>query len=192
MSSSYRNSLNAWLNQLDVTAHTVLDIGGAQEPLPSRVRSWQVDNYVIADLPQPHKDSPLPDIALDLNYFWNTQIDTNHMGMYDRIFCLEVFDYIFDPTMALLNIKHLLADGGTAWITFPSVYPAHQPIEDDALRYMIGGIRKLMDHVGLQIITEIPRHTETNALYQAFLIERMRCAKRVDHTISGWIIEVCR
>ena len=67
MSSSYRNALNEWLAQLDVKAESVLDIGGSQLTMPKRVRSWDVGEYLIADLPEPHEDSPKPDIVLDLN-----------------------------------------------------------------------------------------------------------------------------
>lgn len=183
MSSSYRLTLENWLSTLDVKANTVLGIGDSQLRTDHRVKSWNVENYIIADLPNPHKDSPKPDIEMDLNLFFPG------MGKYEMIFCLEVFDYIYDPMMAMTNISKMLADNGTAWVTFPSFYPTHQPIEDDALLYKEHGIRKLANAVGLEIVRMMPRRPETNALQQFFSAERLRAAKNYDHAVLGWIVE---
>lgn len=185
MSSSYRQELDRWLAQLDVKANRVLDIGGAQLPVKGRTKSWNVEEYLIADLPQPHVGSPKPDIELDVN---TTPMVADQYGEYDLIFCLEVFEYVFNPLDAFRRIKSLLKDDGTAWVTFPSFYPAHQPIEDDSLRYMEGGIRKLADSVGLKIVEMIKRRPETTLLEQFFRAERMRAAKDYNHEFTGWIV----
>lgn len=184
MSSSYRNSLNEWLNQLEVKAHSVLDIGGAQEQLPPRVKSWDVKNYVISDLEEPHKDSPKPDIVMDINLPY---IGTEH---FDMIFCLEVFDYVYDPMTAMKNIYKLLWADGTAWVSFPSIYPLHQPVEDDALRYMPAGIVKLAEAVGFTVEQMIKRRPETDLWDQFYRAERMRAAKHEDHAFTGFIVEL--
>lgn len=189
MSSSYRNSLNNWLANLDVKADRVLDIGGSQEKMPPRVKSWDVKEYLIADLPNPHKDSPKPDIEMDLNDFLSLSEIQKH-ERFELLFCLEVFDYIYDPRTALDNIACLLKKDGTAWVTFPSIYPLHQPVEDDALRYMPGGIKKLAERVGLEIVQMIPRRFETNHWEQTYRAERMRAAKHEDHNFAGWIVEL--
>lgn len=186
MSSSYRMELDKWLGQLDVKADRVLDIGGSQLPVKGRTKSWDVNEYLIADLPEPHVGSPKPDIEIDLNMDMDTNLVIGED--YDLIFCLEVFDYVWSPKDAMQRIACELDYSGTAWVTFPSFYPLHQPIEDDALRYMPGGIKKLADSVGLTIKQMIPRRTETDAIYRAFKTERMRCAKGEEHNISGWIV----
>lgn len=190
MSSSYRNELNKWLSRLDVKAETVLDIGGSQEKLPPRVRSWEVHKYLIADLPNPHKNSEKPDLDLDLN---QEPPDYYKKVIYKQpaqcIFCLEVFEYVWNPVKAFEIIEKSLKKGGSAWVTFPSVYPIHEPIEDDALRYMYGGIKKLAQAVGLNIVQIIPRHFDTNKWQETISIERLRGAKQSDHSISGWIAE---
>ena len=190
MSSSYRNTLNEWLSNLDVKANTVLDIGGSQETMPKRVKNWNVENYIIADLPQPHKDSPKPDIEMDINKTLEPVNDpyNDFADYFDSIFCLEVFDYVYDPMTAFRNIELLLKKGGTAWVTFPSIYPLHQPVEDDALRYMPGGIKKLAASAGLTTEEMIPRRFESTMWDQTFRTERMRAAKGVDHNFSGWIV----
>ena len=185
MSSSYRNSLNEWLAGLEVVAENVLDIGGSQEQAKDRVKSWKVDRYVIADLPAPHKDSPKPEVEIDLNTTKPSVFDD-----YDLIFCLEVFDYVYDPVNAMKVIASHLCPGGTAWVSFPSFYPLHQPVEDDALRFMPGGIQKLADRVGLQVVEMIPRRMETNLLEQWYRAERLRAAKHEDHNFMGWIVRL--
>lgn len=189
MSSSYRIELDKWLAQLDVKADRVLDIGGSQLPLKGRVKSFDVKEYLIADLENPHVDSPKPDIVLDLNTEYNFGWGLPDYGnQFDLVFCLEVFDYVWSPVDAFKSIYHLLEWGGTAWVTFPSQYPLHQPVEDDALRYMPGGIKKLADNAGLQVMEMIPRRMETNLFEQYYRIERMRAAKHEDHNFSGWIV----
>lgn len=186
MSSSYRLELNKWLSNLDVKANRVLDIGGSQEQVKDRVRSWDVKEYLIADLPNPHKDSPKPDIELDLNIGYDYHCDEDMR--FDAIFCLEVFDYVWATETAFDCISGLLIAGGTAWVTFPSVYPLHQPVEDDALRYMPGGIKKLAESVGLTVEEMIPRRFETDLWDTLIRNERMRAAKHEDHNFSGWIV----
>lgn len=185
MSSSYRLELDKWLSQLDVKANIVIDVGGSQLPIKGRTRSWDVSTYLIADLPQPHINSPKPDIEIDLNL--DGPRPTNLSA--DLIFCLEVFDYVYDPMSAMKRIANTLTSGGTAWVTFPSFYPLHQPIEDDALRYMPGGIKKLAHAAGLEIVQMIKRRPETNGLDVFYRNERMRAAKHEDHSFTGFICE---
>jgi hypothetical protein len=187
VSSSYRLELDKWLSQLEVEANSVLDIGGAQLPVKGRTKTWQVKDYQIADLPSPHKDSPKPDIEIDLNNPSNVL-----HNYYDLIFCLEVFDYVYDPINALEIIEEGLVLGGTAWITFPSIYPLHQPVEDDALRYMPAGIKKLAQATNLDITQMIARKPETYGWQQFCNNERLRAAKHQDHSFLGWIVEFKR
>lgn len=185
MSSSYRIELDKWLSQLDVKAELVLDLGGSQLQVKGRTKSWDVREYLIADLPEPHVGSPPPDLEIDLNKRFNGRGEVA-----DLIFCLEVFEYIYDPMTAFKNIAHLLCDGGTAWVSFPSFYPLHQPVEYDALRYMPAGIVKLADEAELSVEQMIKRRPETTALEQAWSAERMRAAKGEDHSFTGFICEL--
>lgn len=186
MSSTYRQSLEAWLKELDVKAGAVIDVGGAQLPVKDRVRSWDVEQYIIADLESPHADSPKPNVVLDLN----EPIDVT--PYYDLVFCLEVFDYIYDPVRAILNIRDLLKPGAKAYVSFPAFYPHHNPVEHDSLLYKEYGIRKLANVAGLDIAQMIPRRPTTNALQQFFSAEGLRAAKGYDHNVMGWIVDFKR
>lgn len=186
MSSSYRMELDRWLSQLDVSADSVLDIGGSQLPVKGRTSSWNVQRYQIADLANPHVDSPKPDIVLDLNK------DNDIIDSYAVIFCLEVFDYIWNPAQAFETIEELLEPAGIAYVSFPFVYPTHQPIEDDALRYTEFGIRKLAAYANLIVEEVIPRRPESNSIENLWRAERMRAAKHYDHNVTGWIVKLRR
>ena len=183
MSSSYRMELNKWLSNLDVKAFSVGDVGGSQLPVKGRTKTWDVGLTTVYDLPNPHKDSPPPDRKLDLNTATVYPLSTH-----DLVFCLEVFDYIWNPAHAFKVLSLMLTTGGTLWATFPMFYPHHQPIEDDALLYKEGGIRKLAEASGLKIEEIIKRRPESNLLDQFWRVERMRAAKGYDHNVIGFIV----
>ena len=188
MSSSYRMELDKWLKGLDVKAKTVLDIGGSQLPVRGRTKSWDVWQYFIADLPNPHKDSPKPDIEFNLEkQDWGYEYGELKA---DLVFCLEVFDYIVLPDCALANLKDMVTTNGAIWATFPFLYPTHQPIEDEGLRYTENSIYRLADMVGLKVTEMIRRRPETNAIENLWRSERMRAAKGYDHNVTGWIVKM--
>src|SRR5947207_14362978 len=68
MGATYREERNRWLASLEVKAGTVLDLGGSQLPVMGRTKSWEVNNYYIADLADPHADNQPPEHVVDLNY----------------------------------------------------------------------------------------------------------------------------
>jgi SAM-dependent methyltransferase len=184
MSSSYRNELNKWLADLEVYGGRVLDIGGSQEQVKNRVKSWNVDEYLIADLHEPHKGRQ-PDIEVDLNIPIEVEIEP-----FDKIFCLEVFEYIYDPVTAMKNIAELLVLHGIAYVSFPSIYPLHEPVDDDCLRYMPAGITNIVEKARMQVLEFIPREMETDAWLHTISAERFRAAKNKNHLISGWIVKL--
>jgi hypothetical protein len=184
VSSSYRDTLNQWLLTVEVKAFSVLDIGGSQEKVKDRVKSWDVEHYTIADLADPHAESPQPDIVMDLNKRFQGDIVPQEM-----IFCLEVFDYVYDPMTAFKNIQRWLDHGGVAWVTFPFAYPLHNPYEDDSLRYTEFGIRRLAKAAYLDIEQIIIRKPETDLLNRFYVGERMRALKHYDHNYTGFIVK---
>lgn len=191
MSSSYRMELDKWLSNLEVKADTVYDVGGSQLSIMGRIKLLDCKKLVTFDLPQPHKDSDKPDVEINLNYAPSKDV-FEMSGKGDVVFCLEVFDYVFNPALAMCTLSSMLKPGGRLFVTFPTIYPLHQPVEDDALRYMPGGIKKLADISGLEIVSMTARHFETNWWAQTIQAERMRGAKHEDHSISGYIVEFTR
>lgn len=168
--SIYRQQLEDWLKTLDVKAETVLDIGGKQGSVIGRVKSWRVDNYEILDLPE-------------------FNIQENDHEPVDLIFCLEVFEYLIQPFSALWNIRDSLKKGGKAYVTFAFVYPLHQEVELDSLRYTETGIRRLAKQVDLKINNIWYRKDRSGLLEEFYRADGMHPAKGYEHDITGYIVE---
>lgn len=169
--SWYRQQLEDWLSKLNVKADTVLDIGGAQGLVKGRVKSWDVKNYEVFDLPK------------------DVQEDTIGFEVADIIFCLEVFEYLIRPLEALCNIQAALKSGSKAYITFAFVYPLHQEVELDSLRYTETGIKKLADQAGLTVTNIWYRHDKSQLLTMFYGADGMHPAKGYDHSVTGYIVE---
>lgn len=140
------------------------------------MKSWEVKEYRILDLPEHDIEKmvykrPIPPKA-------------------DIVFCLEVFEYLIDPVVALKNIKSLMNEGGKAYITFAFVYPMHEELELDSLRYTETGIVRLAECVGLEV-SNITYRTDRSGLLQSFYsIDGMHPSKRyAHHDATGFIVE---
>ena len=132
--SFFREQLEEWLSKIDVSAGSVLDVGGGENPVKDRVRSFNVKIYKILDNNYQYK----PDYYADINYIFDLD------RKFDILFCLEVFEYIWNPKQAIENLGSFLKPGGIAYISFPTIYPVHNPYGIDYLRYTKFGIEKLL------------------------------------------------
>jgi len=184
MSSSYRESLNTWLREHEVKAGIVYDVGGSQEQLERRVKSWEVKEYVIFDLPSPHKGKK-PDVAVDINL--HAPILDGYKGMADAVYCLEVFEYVYDPVRAMKNLASIVKPTGRIFASFPFYYPVHQPVEQDYLRYTLAGIKKYAELAHLKVIKVTQRKPDSYGLLHFNSVERLRGAKEYDHNTLGYI-----
>jgi len=145
--SNSRIQLEEWLQTLEIEAETVVDVGGKQLPAKGRVRSWQVKQYDLVDLPE-----------YDLNRPWDLK------EIYDAAFCLEVFEYIYNPMQAVTNLYNLLKSGGELYASFHFVYPHHSGKKTDYLRYTRWGVDKLFQEVGFRTWDTRPRYFKTPSL----------------------------
>ena len=192
--SFYRNQLENYLRQLHINADVVIDIGGGAWPVKDRVSGWNVGKYIIYDKGIEDAKPDILTIDYDLNeenYQENSNIPRNREA--DMVFCLEVFEYIWNPVQATKNIFNLLRDGGRAFITFPFVYPQHEPIEYDFLRYTAQGVMTLLQKAGFEAenIKIIPRVDKSKQLRIFYAEDGMHPSKRLStHDATGWIVEV--
>lgn len=186
MGSYYKQQLNDWKATLDVKADVVYDIGGAQDPIKGRTRSWDVNEYKIVDLEVPHVETVKPDIVQDMN----KRIQMKHHGAADIIFCLGVSDYIINPNIFMANIRDMLKRDGTAWVEFPFVYPIHNPVDEEGCRYSEGCIRRLAKQADLKIQEIIYKRPKPDNPYllHFYSTDGMRAAKGVDHNVTGYIV----
>ncbi len=185
MTSIYKQALKDWVATLDVKAEKVIDIGGSQDPIKGRTKSWEVQHYLIADLPDPHVNNQSADILLDLD---TDNANILNIGKCDMLFCLEVFDYIRDPISAFRNICDLLHPQGTAWITFPFVYPHHNPINDEGLRFTEPAIRYYGDKFAMPVQEIIYRRPNSHKLLEYYAEDGFRAAPNYDHRVIGYIV----
>lgn len=172
-------------------AKTVFDIGGAQNPIKGRTKSWEVEDYKIVDLEVPHVELQKPDIVQDMNkYYTNPEYSEN----VDLIFMLGVMDYVINPNIAMENVWVMLRPGGSAWVEFPFVYPIHQPVDDEGCRYSEGCIRRLAKQAGLRIEEIIYKRPKPgNELLRMFYAaDGMRAADGVDHNVTGYIVRMVK
>lgn len=173
--SYYRTQLEHFLSNYSVKADRVYDVGGIQKPVKDRTKSWNVTNYEILDIPE-----------YDLNVLQPLKAQA------DLIFCLEVFEYLIVPTTAMTNIYNLLKPNGTAIVSFPLVYPLHNEVEFDSLRYTITGVRRLADYSNLNVKEIHYRKAKSGTLVKYYQEDGMKMAKHYNHDITGYIAEITK
>lgn len=215
--SYFRTQLEEWLKTIDVRADKVLDVGGGALPVKDRVKSWDVNEYKILDNRLEDMKQE-PDIIADLNDKHLTATDEGNeqfkqyigspvcSGYFDVVFCLEVFEYIYDPVSALENIMCVLKKDGLLYISFPFLYPHHAPESSDYLRYTRWGAVKLLEEAGFKITQIVPRvevinqsqrNRETDGYFaglkQWFKSQGMHPARNYpDHTEIGYCIKAVK
>ncbi len=173
--SYYRTQLETFLSGYSVNADTVYDVGGIQKPVKGRTKSWNVKNYEVLDIPE-----------YDLNVLQPLKPQA------DLIFCLEVFEYLIVPTMAMTNIYNLLKSTGKAIVSFPLVYPLHNEVEFDSLRYTISGIRRIAEYSNLKVKEIHYRKAKSGTLVRYYQEDGMKMAKHYNHDITGYIVEITK
>jgi hypothetical protein len=168
--SFYRDQLESYLKSIHVNCDTVFDIGGIQKPIKGRTASWNVKNYTILDVPG-----------------YNLDVKNNHDKKCDMAFCLEVFEYLLVPTIAMENISDMLSPGGVAIVSFAFIYPLHNEVEFDSLRYTITAVKRLAKHANLEITQTKERKAKTGSLVKYYSEDGMKCAKGYSHDNTGFI-----
>jgi len=123
--------LEEWLGSLEIDVEAVADVGGRKLPVKDRTKSWHVKRYDIIDLPE-----------YDLNLKWTLE------NIYDAVFCLEVFEYLYDPLQGMINLYKILKTPGTLFASFHFIYSHHGPWGKDYLRYTRWGVDKLLTEAG--------------------------------------------
>lgn len=196
MSSFSRQQLELYLKNLEINAKRVLDVGGAQLPIRTRLKSFQCEEYGILDLEQPHQGDPkIVKYAWDLNKPVSSlsYIDGQFSGPgFDVVFCIEVMEYIYNPLAALNTLYELLDFGGVLYITFQFVYPQHEPFESDYLRYTKQGALRLLREAGFVEMEVVARETsQLGKLGKLYTSEGMRPSKNPEaaHEDVAYIIK---
>lgn len=194
MSSYYKQFLNEWKATLDVKADTVFDIGGAQDPIKGKTKSWDVKDYKIVDLAVPHVETVKPDIVWDMNNpVPSSHKHFNDLYQADLIFMLGVMDYVINPNVAMQNVHEMLKPDGTAWVEFPFAYAHHEPLMEEGCRYSEGCINRLANQAGLEIVEVIRKMERSGLLKRWYAEEGQRMARDYPyHGVTGFIVKFKR
>src|SRR3972149_5316817 len=153
--SYYRDQLETWLKTINIKAERVLDLGGAANPVTNRLGSFEANEYVCFD--NGKEEAKVQYINFDINESLSKLGYDEKSFKFDCIFCLEVFEYVWNPVQAIQNIWEMLVNDSVAYISFPTQYPWHQPKDIDFLRYTKAGITKLINLHPFEIKELIPR-----------------------------------
>ena len=200
MSSYSRQQLEKWLKEIPSIEGKVLDVGGSQNPIIKRLNpsATNFDEYKIFDLYEPHEGKK-PDFCGDLNNsdLILTKLDNSPLGgsrlslddSVDVIFCIEVMEYIWNPLSALTLMSNWLKKDGILYISFHFVYPIHNPLGEDCLRYTEFGVKKLLKETGFEIEDLQYRTSEVLEPMIVYSAEQMRPSKEYDkHNVVGYLV----
>lgn len=193
MSSYVRQQLENWLKTIDVKAGRVLDVGGAQLPVKGRTKSWEVSNYEIVDLFDPHQ---LHESLVHKRYIIESIeslrfVDVVGSEEADVIFCLEVMEYVLSPRQVFMNLERALKPKGVLYVSFPFIYPHHNPEGKDYLRYTRWGVEKLLTDAGFDIVDLVPRYSNLD-LNSVWSGERMHPTKGLNHNEVGYLVKAIK
>ena len=173
MSSQTRKQLEIWIKSKSLSGK-ILDVGGAQLSIRGRAHIEEGSEITVLDLESPHQGEK-PDIVGDLNL--KTYVQEYNLTNFDYAVCLEVSEYWWNPFRALKTIHDFLKTGGKLFISFHFLYPVHNPVDQDYLRYTRRGAVKLLEEVGFEI-DEIVSRTADEVNFRNFAVsEGMRAAK---------------
>lgn len=191
MSSKSRQQLEEWIKNKEVSGY-VLDVGGSQLPIEARIKMKDKTYFDILDLPNPHEVRKMPVFEFDLNQDL-IDLDEEYLGTYDYAVCLEVSEYWWDPVEAITGIRRFLKKGGTLFISFHFIYPVHNPVSEDCMRYTRNGAIKLLESCGFKIVEAVGRTADLGLLRNLYHGEGMRPAKEYpDHDEVGLLVEAIK
>jgi len=162
MASNARRQLENWLGTLKIEG-TVLDVGGIHFPVKGRTKVWNVSEYEILDNKKEYR-------KIKADYVENINLILDFKKQFDNVFCLEVMEYVYDPMIAIRNLSWFMKRGGRLFISTHFIFPHHSGGED-YMRYTRRGIQKLLNKVGLEIVSIIPRMSVDNSLPSALDLE---------------------
>ena len=91
-------------------------------------------------------------------------LEKKYKEYFDQAFMLEVSEYLFDPMTAFKNVNKLLKTGGIFWLSVHFIYPVHNPIKYDYLRYTENGAKKLLNKAGFKVLEVTPRLAKSYAV----------------------------
>lgn len=192
MSSLYKQAILSYLGSRSYEADRVLDVGGG-ETKASKYTKIDCKKYSVLD----NLPDLKPDYVHDLNEFKHPEeiFQIERIPSFDLIFCLNVFEYIWNPYNAVANLYAWLDKGGRLVVNFPFIYPYHNPVGIDYLRYTDEWVKKMFgDRLNFKTINIETINATDGAvsLHDFYAQEKMH--HRKDNSINkiGCILEAVK
>lgn len=184
--SFYKDQLKTWLADKTIEGGDVLSVGNLNDD-SKYFKSFKCDEIITLDIVSDFGANVIHDMNLPIS----SDPDTAMLaGAFDHMFTFELWEYIYNPVVALQNCNALLKEGGKLWISAPFIYPTHNPIDADFLRYTEHFWHKLLPDTGFTIL-EYNRRVwkESQYFIQAISNDGMRPSKEYrHHDITGHLI----
>lgn len=193
MASLYKQQVVDFLKARNYKARQVLDVGGGDTGI-RKYTNVETNRLLVLD----NNDKFKPDFIHDLNEFKHPDeiFATERNPQFDLIFCMNVFEYIWNPYNAVANLYTWLETDGKLVINFPFLYPMHEPAGTDYLRYTHEWVQQMFQSKFKFSTIDIHMCTSTKGkeLLKAFYInEKMHMRKNDDSwNIIGCIVEVIK
>ncbi|MDP3722451.1 MAG: class I SAM-dependent methyltransferase [Candidatus Omnitrophota bacterium] len=121
---------------------TVIDVGCGRQPY--RHLFPGAATYVGLDLPRAPEDAPV-------DVFGRGETSPFQSGCADTILCVQVFDYVWEPHRLFGEFARLLRPGGHLLLISSQANREHDP-PHDLFRVTRFGLRRLTEHVGLEVV----------------------------------------
>lgn len=193
MSSLYKRQIVEYLKARTYKADQVLDVGGADTPIQNYT-TVEARRILILD------NDPVKNLAFnhDLNQFAHPEelFAVEEKIHFDLIFCMNVFEYIWNPDAAMANLYNWLEPGGKLVINFPFLYSLHQPVGIDYLRYTHEWIEKVFKErfPFKEVNITILKATDgSQALREFYSLEKIHTRKDDDSWLEiGTIVEAIK
>lgn len=194
MASLYKQQIVNYLKARTFKADRVLDVGGADTPI-REYTSVEANRILILD--NAHFEGVHVDFVHDLNQFAHPEevFAIERDNQFDLIFCINVFEYIWNPYNAIANLYTWLKPGGRLVVNFPFLYPLHNPVGIDYLRYTHEWVHKMFKEqfkfkeVDIQILEATGGMRQ---LYDFYAAEKMHYRKDKSWVEIGCIVEAIK
>lgn len=176
--SYYKDQLKEWLGNKDFDGGKVLSVGCENDDR-KYFRSFKCAEYTTMDISEKFK----PDFFADVN---NKLLSDQR---FDCVFSFELWDYIWNPIMALQNFREILYLGGSLWISAPFIYPMHSDADPDFLRYTTHFWNKVLPICGFEIIQYERRYLKNvEGFIRTVSEDGIRLSDYKHHNVSGHLI----
>ena len=111
--SDFRDKILQNLNASDF----VLDIGKGMRDKFAQIKSKNIETLDVNEF------DDYPDIIFDLC----DELDPSLINRYDKIICLAILEHVYNPFIAVDNLKKMLNDNGIIYGYVPYLYHYHAP-----------------------------------------------------------------